>query len=597
VDDGDLLVDVVRTTIGNAAGDELHALLVAARSAANSADWQSRTAAFRASYRARVKSQLRNFVSAPVFALPGVPALVDLLLDRALNEGAASLADSAKEISLGPVSASLGLPAVMLTPPALNPALPPALIGFRPPTGLALSFGSGPASGGGALDYQGVPNPRLSGGFGLKLGVLQVGALGILEEVDGGASLLTLLSARFAPGIQLGFGFAISGVGGLIGVNRAADVAALEAQFRSGALVNALFGDNPIGNAVNTLNTLGAVFRARQGAHVFGPTLQISWLKVAAFTLFSADLGVFMALPGPSRVDIIGSARAAIPPVFQLRLDVRGEIDLGRRIIGLHAVIVDSHVMGVFRMQGEALFRLRCGDDPYAVLTIGGFFPGFNPAPAEVPAHLPRVGMALDVPVPVPIYLRAEGYLAVTSNTLQFGGLLEAGFDFLLRGPEDVGGLKPGAVRRTYPAHGAFGVETDKCVYVEFAATDLPWRYTAKVDGHAPGWHANPRLLRLAIHDLGRGRELPRPSAASVGAQAIAREDRVRTAGLSDRGRVDDAHARAPGRRCPGRSQQRRACGVARSRAGALHAPPSTDRSHLSARSGWPPRGAHARVR
>lgn len=101
MDDGDLLVDVVRTTIGNAAGDELQALLVAARAAANSADWQSRTAAFRASYRVRVKSQLRNFVSAPVFALPGVPALVDLLLDRALNEGAASLADSAKEISLG----------------------------------------------------------------------------------------------------------------------------------------------------------------------------------------------------------------------------------------------------------------------------------------------------------------------------------------------------------------------------------------------------------------------------------------------------------------------------------------------------------------
>jgi hypothetical protein len=50
--------------------------------------------------------------------------------------------------------------------------------------------------------------------------------------------------------------------------------------------------------------------------------------------------------------------------------------------------------------------------------------------------------------------------------------------DFLLVGPHEVSGLKPGAVRRTYPVNGAFNVETDKCSYVEFAAEDLPWRYT-----------------------------------------------------------------------------------------------------------------------
>jgi hypothetical protein len=55
--------------------------------------------------------------------------------------------------------------------------------------------------------------------------------------------------------------------------------------------------------------------------------------------------------------------------------------------------------------------------------------------------------------------------------------------DFKLMGPGDAIGLKPGAVRRTYPANGAFNVETDKLPYIEFAADDLPWRYSPDANG------------------------------------------------------------------------------------------------------------------
>lgn len=427
MDDADVLIELIGQYVSSAAANQLRNLLAAARNAQTLADWNSATGEFRQRYRDLVKQEMRGFIPPPILALPSVQALVAVLLDRALDEGERAIASAAREVALGPASASLSLPPVMLPAPELP--VPAALIGFKPPTGLALSFEVGPASGGGALDYQRSPNPRLSGALGLKLGILQVSALAILEEVGRGYSLLTLISARFAPGIQLGFGFAVTGVGGLIGVNRAADAGALEGHFRSGALANALFGDDPIGNAVTTLKTLGAVFPALMGAHVFGPSLQLSWLKVGTFTLFSVDLGVFMALPGPSRIDIIGSARAGIPLLFQLRLDVRGELDFARRVISIQAVIVDSYVMGVFKLQGEAIFRMRYGDDPYVVLTIGGFFPGFNPAPAELPSHIQRVGMALDLPVDLPVYLRVEGYLAVTANTLQFGAHMEAGFD------------------------------------------------------------------------------------------------------------------------------------------------------------------------
>lgn len=56
--------------------------------------------------------------------------------------------------------------------------------------------------------------------------------------------------------------------------------------------------------------------------------------------------------------------------------------------------------------------------------------------------------------------------------------------EFELMGPKDVSGLKPGAVRRTYPVNGAFNVETDKCPYAEFAADDLPWRYSPDANGN-----------------------------------------------------------------------------------------------------------------
>ena len=59
------------------------------------------------------------------------------------------------------------------------------------------------------------------------------------------------------------------------------------------------------------------------------------------------------------------------------------------------------------------------------MLSIGGFFPGFRPEPAEIPP-LRRLGFHLDSPVPG-IDVRAEGYMAVTSNTVQLGGYFEAG--------------------------------------------------------------------------------------------------------------------------------------------------------------------------
>jgi hypothetical protein len=50
-----------------------------------------------------------------------------------------------------------------------------------------------------------------------------------------------------------------------------------------------------------------------------------------------------------------------------------------------------------------------------------------------------------------------------------------------LFGPGDVTGLARGAIVHTYPSNGADNVETDKAVYAELGAPDLPWRHTVEL--------------------------------------------------------------------------------------------------------------------
>jgi hypothetical protein len=65
--------------------------------------------------------------------------------------------------------------------------------------------------------------------------------------------------------------------------------------------------------------------------------------------------------------------------------------------------------------------RASWGDQPYFLLSIGGFNPRF-PVPAGLPA-LDR--LALSLSSTENLRLRMEGYLALTSNTAQFGARLE----------------------------------------------------------------------------------------------------------------------------------------------------------------------------
>jgi hypothetical protein len=329
--------------------------------------------------------------------------------------------------------------------------LGPADLGFRfvPPTGLGLSIDAGPGiTGGGFIGFD-EPTGRYSGQLQLSLGTIAVDAVGLLDtRLPGGAqgfSLLVLLRASFPP-VQVGLGFALSSVGGLLALNRRVDVDALRSRMASGTAGRILAPEDPVRNAPMLLSDLAAVFPPAQGVVVVGPTLQLFWVDLVRF-----DVGLFFELPGPTKVVVLGSARAIIEnpsggrPYLQLRLDILGVADLAKQTLEFDAVLLDSNLLEILELTGGAAFRLSTGAEPYLVLTVGGFHPAYSPAPLVFPASLTRVAMTRGTPTD-DLYFRFEGYFAVTTNSLQFGASVEVivnagsfnirgflGFDALIR--------------------------------------------------------------------------------------------------------------------------------------------------------------------
>ena len=75
-------------------------------------------------------------------------------------------------------------------------------------------------------------------------------AIGIIttKMPDGstGFSLLIIITAEFGTGIQLGFGFTLIGLGGLLGLNRTMSLQPLMEGVRTGAINSIMFPQNPV---------------------------------------------------------------------------------------------------------------------------------------------------------------------------------------------------------------------------------------------------------------------------------------------------------------------------------------------------------------
>jgi hypothetical protein len=296
-------------------------------------------------------------------------------------------------------------------------------LGFKPPNGVGLAIDAGGFTGGGFLIFD-RDKAEYAGGLELEFqDLVSVKAIGILTTrlPDGGEgfSLLILITAEFVP-IQLGFGFTLEGVGGLLGLNRTVQYDVLRAGVRDGSLNSVLFPQDIVANAPRIINDLTRIFPPLDGRFLIGPMGKLGW---GTPTLISLEVGIVLEIPRPAFA-ILGILRVALPaedaPILSLQVNFLGVVDFDKQQLSFDASLFDSHIL-TLPLSGDMAVRLYWGENANFLLTVGGFHPAYTPPPMGL-GPLQRISIEIFPGFP---RVRAESYFAVTSNTVQFGAKVE----------------------------------------------------------------------------------------------------------------------------------------------------------------------------
>ena len=286
-----------------------------------------------------------------------------------------------------------------------------------PPQGMGAELALPGFEGGGYLAHVG---SEWRGVLTAQLGPVSVTGFGVLGTEP--FSLLVILAAEFTPAIQLSFGFTLVGVGGLVGVNRCPDTDALAGAVSSGDLSKLLFPSDPVSQADGLLATLSDCFPSQPGSFVVGPMLKLGW---GTPTLVAATIGVLVSDIG---VVILGRIAITLPfeqlAIIRLQALVLGTIDANG--LAIDASLVDSNIVGM-PVEGDIRLRARGGPNALFAFAAGGFHPKFTPPDGM--GGMRRLGAELS-PGPI-LHARLEAYVAVTTNSVQFGAHVDliAGFD------------------------------------------------------------------------------------------------------------------------------------------------------------------------
>ncbi|MHA1147882.1 MAG: DUF6603 domain-containing protein [Promethearchaeota archaeon] len=316
---------------------------------------------------------------------------------------------------------------------------------FKPPTGVGLAIDANGIAGGG---YLSIDPPNYTGILDLSIkNKFSITAIALittqLPNNRPGFSFLLSLMGQFNPGIQLGYGFVLSGIGGIVGINRRMNKDALMEAQRTHSLDHVLFPEDPIRNATAIIASLSNIFPPEDGYYVFGPMVKIFWGGVHPLVDF--DVGIFIEFGGDGLVALVGTAHAALPTeeasVILLNLDILGIIDFGEKSLDIRASLFDSAIAKKFILSGDMALKANWGDNPDFALSIGGWHPRFNPPP-DFP-ELKRLSISLGTGNP---RISLSCYLAITTNTFQTGAILDLyagvgnfsasaaiGFDALIR--------------------------------------------------------------------------------------------------------------------------------------------------------------------
>lgn len=303
-------------------------------------------------------------------------------------------------------------------------------VDFKPPNGIGVSVDAGVVTGGGFL-YFDSKNGEYFGALELSFkDLFTFKAIGIIntkmpDGSDGYSLLIIITASGFS--FQLGFGFTLNGLGGLLGLHRTIKVDVLVDGLKANTLKSILFPEDVVANINRIISDLKQVFPIQKDHFVVGPMAKIGW---GTPTLVSLDLGILIDFPDP-RVVILGVLKAAMPTeeaaILKLQVNFIGIIDIPNGFIFFRADLYDSRLL-IFTLTGSMALLISWGEVSVFALSVGGFHPDFHEVPAipQLPngfKGLSRIGISLLSGNNPRITIQC--YYAITSNTVQFGAKVE----------------------------------------------------------------------------------------------------------------------------------------------------------------------------
>jgi hypothetical protein len=295
---------------------------------------------------------------------------------------------------------------------------------IKHPNGVGIAIQTEGASGSGYLFYDHT-NHQYAGVFELTIkDRISVKAIGIINTVVEGKPGFSFLIILTVSGFSwdIGYGFKITGLGGLFGFDRELNFTALEAGVKTHALDSLMFPHDPAANSAQIVTDAAKAFPPKRGQAVAGAMVQLSW---GTDKLVRLEIAVIVQLPSFNRLVILGKARVFAPtedkPIVKIAIDLIGDFDFDRKRAFAQAILTESK-LATFTLSGQAAMLVYWGTNGTFLLSFGGFNARFQAlVPSEFPT-LPRIAISIKKSDT----LRAEMtlYQAFTSHSIQLGGSL-----------------------------------------------------------------------------------------------------------------------------------------------------------------------------
>jgi hypothetical protein len=287
-----------------------------------------------------------------------------------------------------------------------------------PPDAVGVRVDASVVKGGG---YLYIKDNEYGGALDLEFVKVGVTVVGLITPDP--FSMVVIVSVHFTPKIELGLGFTLNGLGGLLALERRIATDLLRQDVRDGTADLLLFPENPIEAAPTILQKVRDVFPPQAGGFVVGPIALLGWGSQAGFVV--AKIGIVLSLPDPKLV-LLGAVQIGVPSA---------EVPANKRIVDLHAELygeftpqyllfivgLNNSRVGTLSISGDVGLLVRWAGGENFALSVGGFHPRYTPPPEL--AGLRRLSLDL-APGIGWLKITAEGYFALTANSLQFGGAI-----------------------------------------------------------------------------------------------------------------------------------------------------------------------------